>query len=164
MITVAALALAPAMTGPVLIGPALLGRSGLGQNQKRRYGYGGGPYARVVVDRVTIPERGLLREGRVQLPMRAIFERLGATVRYNSVNHKVVAMTRLKTVSLVVGENFAYMPDSAYLDFPPRIVRGRVYVPVRFCGEALDAYVQWNRGNRTAYVFTNNPNAPKVKL
>lgn len=154
MMTVVALALVPNLVSPMLAG----------QNRKQMYGYGGYPYARVVVDGRTIPERGLLREGRVQLPMRAIFERLGAVVRWIPASRKVVGMTRLKTVSLVVGENFGYMPEATYLDFPPRIVNGRIYVPVRFCSEALDSYVNWSNRRRTAYVYTNNPNAPKVKL
>ncbi|RYG27726.1 copper amine oxidase N-terminal domain-containing protein, partial [bacterium] len=65
---------------------------------------------------------------------------------------KVVAMTRSKTISLIVNENFAYTPKPVLLDYPPRIVRGRVYVPLRFVVQSLGARVRYDAKKKIASI------------
>ena len=120
--------------------------------------------ATVIVDGRPIAEAGRIRDRRVQIPMRAVFEALGANVTYTPVNKKIVAQTRRKTISMILGENFAYLPEKTYLDYPPRVVNGKVYVPLRFVSEALGSNVRWVSEERTAYVDTpdrgDRPNRP----
>lgn len=124
------------------------------QRQENRRPVSPRSLATVIVDGRPLTEPGLIRDRRVQVPMRAVFEALGANVEYTAVNKKIVAQTRRKTISLVVGENFAYLPGKTYLAYPPRIVNGKVYVPLRFVSEALGSLVRWEPENRTAYVET----------
>lgn len=86
--------------------------------------------------------------------MRAVFEALGAVVEYAPANKSIVARTPRKTISLRIGENFAYLPKRTFLDYPPRVVDGKVYVPLRFVSEALGSLIRWEPANRTAYVQT----------
>lgn len=111
--------------------------------------------ASVTVDGKRVRGRVLVRDDRVQLPMRAIFERLGANVMWYPENRKVVALTRGKTITLVLGENVAYDPRPVVLDYPPRIVGGRIYVPLRFVAESFGARVSYDRKTRTARVMTS---------
>jgi hypothetical protein len=121
--------------------------------QARRWG--ASEDAAVVVNGTRIADVAWIRDDRVQVPMRPIFERLGAVVQWFPENRKVVATKDRETISLIIGENFAYKLEPVPLDYPPRIVNGRVMVPLRFVSEALGARVRWDRGSRTAFVDTN---------
>ncbi|CAN5704469.1 hypothetical protein BH11ARM2_BH11ARM2_06950 [soil metagenome] len=106
----------------------------------------------VVVNGRPLPGTALIRDNRVLVPMRPVFEALGATVQWYPENRKVVGQKDGKTVTLVLDQNFAYGAGSVLLDYPPRMIDGRVMVPLRFVGEALGATVIWNRDTLTARV------------
>lgn len=110
--------------------------------------------ASVVVDGNRLNDTAWIRDNRVQVPMRAIFERLGANVQWLPGDRKVVATKGSDTITLVIGENFAYKNGAKLLDYPPRIVKGRVMVPLRFVSESLGARVRWSRAERTAFIET----------
>lgn len=110
--------------------------------------------AAIVVDGERLNDTAWIRDNRVQVPMRPIFERLGATVQWIPGDRKVVATKGSDTITLVIGENFAYKNGAKLLDYPPRIVGGRVMVPLRFVSESLGARVRWSRSDRTAFVET----------
>ena len=110
--------------------------------------------ASVVVDGSRLNDKAWIRDNRVQVPMRPIFERLGATVQWIPGERKVVATKDGDTVTLVIGENFAYKNGAKLLDYPPRLVKGRVMVPLRFISESFGAQVRWSRSERTAFVKT----------
>ena len=120
----------------------------------RLYDRATGATAKVSVDGETLDTLALVRDARVQVPFRPIFERLGATVQWIRENRKVVATKDGRTITLMVGENFAYVTEHRLLDYPPRIVRGRVMVPIRFVSENMGANVRWDRDTRTAHVQT----------
>ena len=107
---------------------------------------------RVTVNGKSLPDGAVIRDNRVLVPMRPIFEALGIPVQWFPENHKVVATKGTKIVSLVIGENFAYNPDPVPLDYPPRIMNGRVMVPLRFVSETLGAKVAWDRDTKVAAV------------
>ena len=52
----------------------------------------------------------------------------------------------------VLGQNFANTPKPVLLDYPPRMVRGTVYVPLRFVAQTLGAKVRFDRRTKTARV------------
>jgi hypothetical protein len=110
--------------------------------------------ASVVVDGQPLRDTAWIRDSRVQVPMRAIFERLGATVQWLPGDRKVVATKGSDTITLVIGENFAYKNGAKLLDYPPRIRNGRVMVPLRFVSESLGARVRWSHNERTAFIDT----------
>lgn len=86
------------------------------------------------------------KDGRILVPMRAIFEAYGATVSWDQKTRTVTATTEYKTIKLTVDKNAAYINGALFtLDVPPIIVNGSTLVPVRFVSEALDATVTWNK-------------------
>jgi hypothetical protein len=119
------------------------------------------PQTSVFVDgkQVSLPNAPapIIRDGRVQVPMRGIFEALGANVEYLPELRQVVA-TGDREVTLVLDENFAYV-DGAHrlLDYPPRVVDGHVMVPTRFVSEALGSSVLWDGDRKTVTIQTGNP-------
>lgn len=93
----------------------------------------------------------VITEGRTMLPMRAIFEALGAKVNWIEDQQMVVASKGNYIISLMIGKNILLLFDLTTLkeerlelNVPPFIVEGRTLVPVRAVSEALGATVDWD--------------------
>lgn len=100
---------------------------------------------------------------RTMVPMRAIFEALGAKVEWNAGYRSVVAVKGTDTVSLAIGNSFAKVNGQIKsLDAPPVIINNRTLVPVRFVAESLGSDVQWDSTARTV-VIKNKPKADTGK-
>ena len=96
--------------------------------------------------------------GRVMVPLRAIFEALGATVQWNPVDQGIVATKGNTTIRLQIGSTAAFNNGvQVTLDAAPQIEGGRTLVPVRFVGEALGAEVTWDGTNRQVNIVTAGP-------
>ena len=93
----------------------------------------------------------VMRASRVFVPMRAIFERLGATVVY--ANNNINAQGRGHSVHLTIGSQNATIDGNAYtMDVAPFTIAGRTEVPLRFVAQALGAGVQWDPNTSTVYI------------
>ncbi|MBS3986048.1 MAG: hypothetical protein KGZ66_10675 [Selenomonadales bacterium] len=87
----------------------------------------------------------VIEQGRALVPMRAIFEALGATVHWDEATRTVTAYRRESAIVLVIGSRTAWVNGpSRTLDVAPGIVNGRTLVPLRFVAEALGAEVTWD--------------------
>ncbi len=97
-------------------------------------------------------------EGRVLVPLRGIFERLGATVVFDPATQTVTAARESITVVLRLGSREARINDRiVLLDVPPLALRGRTMVPLRFVSGALGARVDWDERTRTVQIYTTAP-------
>jgi len=95
-------------------------------------------------------------QGRVLVPLRGIFERLGATVDYDPRSQHIVAVRGGQTVELTVGSRQARVNNSpSLLDVPAFTINGRTMVPLRFISEALGAGVQWVAANQTILISSS---------
>jgi len=91
--------------------------------------------------------------GRLLVPLRGVFERLGATVLWEPSTQRITAATASRTIELVMGRREAAVDGKlVLLDIPPMVVGGRTMVPLRFVSEALGAYVQWQATARTVLI------------
>ncbi|WP_449240505.1 copper amine oxidase N-terminal domain-containing protein [Desulfoscipio gibsoniae] len=92
-----------------------------------------------------------LENGRLMVPMRAIFEALDVQVEWDNVTNTIIGenlITKGSNIKLVVGRKTAYINDKAVeLDMPAKVIEGRVLVPLRFVAEALGGNVEWTAGN-----------------
>jgi len=94
-----------------------------------------------------------IMNNRTMVPLRAIFEALGATVDWDAVTQTATAAAGATTVSLTIGENTATVNGvSTTLDQPAVIENNRTLVPVRFVSEALGADVSWDAASQTVTV------------
>ncbi len=83
--------------------------------------------------------------GRVLVPLRDIFEGLGARVNYNSFNNTITARRRGTTVRMELGSRRAEINGQRVrLDVPATTIYGSTMVPLRFVGESLGAVVDYN--------------------
>lgn len=93
------------------------------------------------------------QDGRILVPMRGIFEALGAEVSWNDKTKTVTGILGDRQVKLTVGETTAYVDGSAIeLDVPAVIVNGRTLVPVRFIAESMNAKVDWRGETKTVEI------------
>lgn len=84
-----------------------------------------------------------VESGRVLLPMRVIFEALGATVDYSA--GKIVATSGDVEIKLELGSTKMTVGASTVtLDVPAKAVDGRTLLPLRAVSEALSAQVDWD--------------------
>jgi hypothetical protein len=94
------------------------------------------------------------QNGRIFVPMRAIFERLGATVVYS--NGTINATRGHRTIALAIGSQSATVDGQpVQLDSPPFLVGDRTLVPLRFVSQALGSRVSWDESRMTAFISTN---------
>ncbi|HEX7057515.1 MAG TPA: copper amine oxidase N-terminal domain-containing protein [Bacilli bacterium] len=95
------------------------------------------------------------KNGSIMVPLRLIFESLHAAVTYSPADKKITGKKGNLTIELQVGAKTAYKNRQPIaLAQPPVIINNRVYVPIRFIGEALGARVNWNSASRTVEIKT----------
>lgn len=123
------------------------------------------PTANVVVDgtEIVFDQSAIIIQNRTLVPLRAIFESLGAYVEWNGEANAVVAKKGNVTITLQIGSNRVYkttpnMQDYFDIDVPPQLVNSRTLVPVRAISEALDAQVGWDGNTKTVTVISKNKN------
>ncbi len=87
----------------------------------------------------------VIEEGRTLVPLRAIFEKIGASVEWNSDTKTVTAKKGDTTVKLTIDSTKATKNgETVKLDVPAKIVGGRTLVPVRFVSDCFGVDVQWD--------------------
>lgn len=106
-----------------------------------------------------------MRHGWIFVPLRGIFEKMGALVVFNPVTRTVFARKGGRTVELKVGNDKAKINGRTYLMIVPAIeLSGRTLVPLRFVSEALGAGVNWDSSSATVFVNTTGAQAiPQIK-
>ena len=81
--------------------------------------------------------------GRVLVPLRGVFENMGAYVQWHPNNRTVTAQRGATDVTLRIGEKWASVDGrTTSLDVPAMILNGSTMVPIRFLSESLGAQVE----------------------
>lgn len=100
-----------------------------------------------------------IEDGRVLLPLRLVFETLGASIEWIDSTKTVKGQLGGTTLSLQVGSKTAIVNgDEVSLDVPGKIVSGRTLVPLRFVSESFGADVIWDPDTKTVYVTSPEEN------
>ncbi len=95
------------------------------------------------------------KSGRTLVPMRAIFEALGATVNYNSLTQAIGAQRGDTTVLMSLGSKKAMVNQQPVtLEVPAQTYYNKTMVPLRFVSEALGATVKWDGFQHIASIST----------
>ncbi|MGI5971168.1 MAG: stalk domain-containing protein [Oscillospiraceae bacterium] len=120
-------------------------------------------YVTVTVDGLALnfDQNPIIENGRTLVPLRAIFEALGASVHWDQETKTVTAVRGKDTVWLTIGSNIVYLNgEPAYvMDVPAKIVEetGRTLVPARAVSEVLGASVTWNDRTSSVVILTDPP-------
>lgn len=99
------------------------------------------------------------RAGRVFVPLRGVFERLGASVVY--ANGQINATGNGRNISLAIGSTTATINgQQQQIDVAPFLVGPRTMVPLRFVSQALGANVDYNNSTQVVSLTMGGGNAP----
>lgn len=92
----------------------------------------------------------VIENGTTLVPMRAIFEAMGATVDWNNDTKTVTSVKGDTTISLTLNKNTATVNGKEIsLAVPAKLINENTMVPLRFVSESLGADVNWNGESRT---------------
>ena len=117
----------------------------------------------VFVDGVQISfdQQPIIRDDRTLVPLRGVFEALGATVYWNNDTRSVTAYKDDTTVELAIGSSTMYVNGQPkYLDVAGQIINDRTMVPLRAISEAFEAIVYWDNDTRTVRVYSDKSTIP----
>ncbi|MCD8180947.1 MAG: DUF5050 domain-containing protein [Firmicutes bacterium] len=109
------------------------------------------------------PSAPVNADGRVLVPMRAIFEALGAEVSWDAQGRTVWAARGDEFIGLGIDNDVmsvgvhnsfgeAVWVDSVTLDVPAQIINDYTYIPIRAVSETLGARVSWDAANNAVII------------
>lgn len=97
---------------------------------------------------------------RTMVPLRAIFEALGADVDWNQATQTVTSSKDDITIRLTIDSNIMYVNgNTVVLDTPACVVNERTLVPVRAISEAFNTTVDWDNDTRTVIISSQPSNS-----
>ncbi len=95
----------------------------------------------------------VIENGTTLVPMRAIFEAMGASVDWNGETQTVTSVKDSTTISLTLNKNTATVNGKDIsLAVPAKLVNGSTMVPLRFVSESLGAEVNWDGASKTVTI------------
>ena len=93
-------------------------------------------------------------DGRTMVPVRAIFEAVGANIDFDAETKTITAKKGETTVNMTVGANAVTVNNKeVQLDAPAVIVNGRTLAPARFVAETFGYTVQWDSENKIVKII-----------
>lgn len=114
-------------------------------------------------NRLNFDQPPVMVGGRTLVPLRGIFEALGATVVWDAPTRTVRAQRDTTNIELMLGSTRATVNGQLVtLDVPAQSVGGRTMVPLRFIGEALGADVEWRAATRTVLITSTGGGEPPI--
>jgi len=105
----------------------------------------------------TFEQPALLINGATMVPMRGVFQALGATIEWDQASQTVTGNKGDTIIKLTVGQNVAYVNgNKVSLATNAQIINGSTLVPLRFVSEALGATVSWDDVDYTAIISSKD--------
>ncbi|MBR2877876.1 MAG: N-acetylmuramoyl-L-alanine amidase [Clostridia bacterium] len=102
---------------------------------------------------------------RVLVPARALFEPLGASLKWNDTIKQATVTLDDLTIKLKIGSDTATVNgEKVKMDCAPIIAESRTMFPVRFVAEKLGYIVKWDDKQRDVYISTPPKEPEKNKI
>ncbi len=96
----------------------------------------------------------IIENGRMLVPLRQVFEKMGAEVTWDDTTKTAVCTLGEISVRVTLNSATAQIGQNVYtLDAAPALINGRILVPVRFIAEGLGATVTWRESTKTAEII-----------
>ncbi len=98
----------------------------------------------------------MLIDDRTMVPMRKIFESIGAQIQWDDGNQTITATKDGTLISMQIDNNVMLKNNNEIsLDVPPKLIGDRTLVPVRAVAESFEADVQWSDKYNYVVITTN---------
>ncbi|MFX4261145.1 stalk domain-containing protein [Pelotomaculum propionicicum] len=91
----------------------------------------------------------VIENGSTLVPLRVIFEALGADVQWDGNTQTVTATKSGNEIRLMIGGAAYKNGQEVQLSVPAKIIEGRTLVPLRFVSEAFGCQVAWDGTTQT---------------
>ena len=106
---------------------------------------------------LTMDQPPVLVNDRTLVPVRAIFEALGAKVSWNNDTNTATGELNGTTVEIQIENTVAKVNGKdVTLDVPAKLINDRTLVPVRFISESLGAKVDWDNDSQTVIIVVQS--------
>lgn len=103
--------------------------------------------------KINFDEDVRIENDRTLVPMRAIFESLGADVDWENDTNTATAVMGDTTISLKINDSIMLKNfEEISLDTPARMFGDRTLVPIRAISEAFGSFVDWDAPSKTVFV------------
>ena len=110
-------------------------------------------YVKFNDDILGFDEPPIIEDGSTLVPMRFLFDQMGADVEWDSETQTATATLDNKAVTFSIDNVNARINNKpAKMDVPARLVNGKTMVPLRFLSENMGYDVDWDADSRTAIV------------
>ena len=97
----------------------------------------------------------IIKDGRTLVPVRGVFEAMGAQVDWLQEAQKVVVNTASVNITMTLNSSVYYVNGvEKTLDVPAELINDRTMVPVRAISESLGCNVDWDNENRVVVITT----------
>ncbi len=108
-------------------------------------------------EEMNFDQPAVLMNYRTMVPVRGVFEKVGASLTWNNTTKTAVIKKDDTVVSMTVGKSTATVNgETKTLDAPATIINSRTMIPLRFVGESIGATIKWDSASRTAYISTSD--------
>lgn len=95
----------------------------------------------------------IIDNGRTLVPIRGVFEAIGATVTWEPTFKRATVKHTGNQVAVFIGSRTAWVNGRQHvLDVVPRILGGRTMVPLRFIAESIGLRVEWEPRHRAVVI------------
>jgi inhibitor of cysteine peptidase len=95
-------------------------------------------------------------KGRTLIPLRGVFEKLGAKVDWNKNLLEVVIKDENNEIEMILGKDKVMVNGIIKdIDVPTRMVNSRTFAPLRFVAENLGHTVRWDETTNSVYITRN---------
>ncbi|MBE7031241.1 MAG: hypothetical protein E7409_07435 [Ruminococcaceae bacterium] len=97
--------------------------------------------------------KAFVENGRTMLPLRALFEKIGAKVGWDGETERITATKGDRTIAFQVGSNIMTVNgEERTMDVAPVVISNNTFIPLRACAEAFDIEVEWVEQTHTVKV------------
>lgn len=114
---------------------------------------------------VTLSAKPMLIGGLTFVPLRDLFEQMGAAITWRDEDQTITIARGAYTVTMQIWNNLITVAGTRYgtvrytLQQCPRIIDGHTYVPLRFVSEYFGYNVKWDGGLQTVTITNNEMEA-----
>ncbi|GGA45963.1 stalk domain-containing protein [Paenibacillus physcomitrellae] len=99
----------------------------------------------------------MIKNGRVQVPLRFVSEAMGAKVQWDGIARKVTVTLGGDKIELSIAKKAYTLNGQQFqMDTSSIVNHGTTFVPIRFVGQALGARVTFDTIHNTIHIDTDN--------
>ena len=107
------------------------------------------PYVKCNGNILGFEQSPIMEDDRTLVPMRFLFEQLGADVQWNQETQTATATLGTQAVAFSIDDTDASVNNAPVtMDVPARLINDKTMVPLRFLSENLGYTVSWDGENR----------------